>query len=138
MSENRYNKILVRRPARTADGYSGNTPVDHDDDGARLELVSTQMLKVILTSKPGAELGAIESIASSAGDGVLARDPDNGGYEIISDEELAAIIDTAEDLPRLALPADATVEPLHDYADPDRVSLVSTRALRRVFEPDKD
>lgn len=134
MSENTPGRILVRRPARTANGSSGNGSVDHD--GASLELVSTQMLKVILTSKSGADLGAIESIASSAGDGVLARDPDNGGYEIISDEELATIIDTEENLPHLALPADATIGPLHDYADSGRVSLVSTRALRRVFEPD--
>jgi hypothetical protein len=118
MSRETANKVLVKRPTRDSTN----------------ELVSTQMLKVILSSRDTTDREAIEEAADTAVDGVLARDPDNGNFEIIAYDELQAILNDTEGLPRLTRPADATLEPLRDYADHSEVALVSTHALRKVLD----
>jgi len=120
------NKVLVRRPR--AD------PVE----SAKLELVSTQTLKQILSSSDQQNRKAIEEAANTATDGVLARDPATGYFEIIDDTDLQAILDTNSDLPKLTRPADVTLEPLHDYADDESMSLVTTMALRKVLAKGDD
>jgi len=102
-------------------------------ENAELELVSTQMLKQILSSNDAENCAAIENAANSNVDGVLARDTATGYFEIIDDDELQAIIDQNDDLPTLSRPADPTLEPLHDYVESENLSLVSTQALRHVF-----
>lgn len=103
-------------------------------ESADLELVSTQMLKVMLTSKNQQDRQAIEAVACGNDEGVLARNPENGGFEIISDEDLEEILAANEDLPTVSKPADATLEPLKDYVDDEQLALVSTQALRRVLD----
>lgn len=107
-------------------------------DSAELELVSTQMLKVMLSSRDARERQAIEDAANGSGDGVLARNPQDGQFEIIDDDELQAILDVNQGLPKISKPADATLEPLKDYADDEQLSLVSTHALRKVLHGDAD
>lgn len=137
MSDRKSNKILVSRPARiTTDGHGRSVWAD-PVQSAELELVSTQMLKVMLTSKDRADRAAIESAASVAEEGVLARNPENGSFEIISDEELSEILAANDHLPKITRPADATLGPLKDYPDDDHLSLVSTQALRRVLGDDE-
>lgn len=106
-----------------------------DDD--ELELVSTQMLKQILSSRNRDEARAVKSAAKTASEGVLVRHRD-GQYEIIDDEEFDEMIAAHEEFPRLDRPADVTMRPLCDYADSGRFSLVSSRALRRVLDDDED
>lgn len=133
MSDDAPKNVLVKRPGKVTMGGSGR-PVRIDPvESAELELVSTQMLKQILSSRDDSDRKAVEEAADTAADGVLARDPSNGQFEIIEDEDLQAILDDNQDLPNLTRPADATLEPLRDYADNDRLSLVSTQALRRVL-----
>jgi len=69
---------------------------------------------------------------------VLARDPATGYFEIIDDTDLQAILDTNADLPKLSRPVDVTLEPLHDYADDESLSLVTTMALRKVLAKGDD
>lgn len=136
MSERDSTRVLVRRPARiTTDGHGRSVWAD-PVDGAELELVSTQMLKVMLTSRDDSDLKAIESVADSATEGILARRPADGGFEIIDDDELQEILASNQDLPKIDKPADATLEPLKDFADDEHLSLVSTRALRKVLSDD--
>jgi len=138
MSEDAPKKVLVNRPAKVAaDGRGQSVWVD-PVISAELELVSTQMLKVMLTSRDDTDRLAIEEAADTALEGVLARDPANGQFEIIENEELQAILNENQDLPKLSRPADVTIAPLHDYADDDQLSLVSTQALRRVLNDDSD
>jgi hypothetical protein len=94
------------------------------------------MLKQMLSSRDASERNAIEKVADTAIDGVLARDPCNGQFEIIDDGDLQAILDARQGLPRLSRPADATLLPLRDYADDEHLSLVSTQALRKVLGND--
>ena len=136
MADNESRKILVKRPRRiTTDGDDRSVWAD-PVESADLELVSTQMLKVMLTSKNQQDRAGIEAAAAGSGEGVLARNPANGGFEIISDEELEEILAANDDLPRISKPADATLMPLKDYADDENLSLVSSQALRRVLDDD--
>ncbi len=107
-------------------------------ESAKLELVSTQILKQILSSNDQQNREAIAVAADTATDGVLARDPATGFFEIIDDDDLQAILDINSDLPKLSRPVDVTLEPLHDYADDEKLSLVSTMALRKVLAKDID
>jgi len=67
---------------------------------------------------------------------VLARHTETGYFAIIDDDELQAILDSNDDLPKLTRPSDPTLEPLHDYVATEKLSLVSTQALRQVFGVD--
>lgn len=107
-------------------------------ESAELELVSTQILKQILSSNDQQNRDAIAVAANTATDGVLARDPATGFFEIIDDDDLQAILDNNSDLPKLSRPVDVTLQPLHDYADDEKLSLVSTMALRKVLAKDID
>jgi hypothetical protein len=130
------HKVLVPRPGKIrSDGRGRSVWVD-PVESAELELVSTQMLKQILTSRDASERNAIEKVADTAIDGVLARDTGNGQFEIIDDDDLRAILDANKELPKLDRPADVTLRPLRDYVDDERLSLVSTQALRKVLRRD--
>ena len=134
MSDESSGKVLVRRPARiTTDGHGRSVWAD-PVESAELELVSTQMLKVMLTSRDQGERRAIEDAARTTTEGVLARHPASGRFEIIDDDELQAILDENQGLPKITRPADATIEPLRDYVDDSALALVSTQALRKVLD----
>jgi carboxylesterase type B len=129
-------KVLVRRPARnTADSRRRSVGAD-PVESAKLELVSTQTLKHILASSNDQNRNAIADAADTATDGVLARDPATGFFEIIDDADLQTILDSNSDLPQLSRPVDVTLEPLRDYADNENLSLVTTLALRKVLSTD--
>jgi len=133
MSDDTPNKVLVRRPRKVEMDGNGRSVWVDPVASADLELVSTQMLKQILSSRDESDRKAIEEAADVATEGVLARDPSNGQFEIIEDDDLQAILNENQGLPKLSRPADATLEPLRDYADDDQLSLVSTQALRKVL-----
>ena len=138
MSAENPNKVLVRRPSKISMDSRGRSVWADPIESAELELVSTQTLKQILSSSDQQDRKAIEDAANTATDGVLARDPATGYFEIIDDNDLQAILDTNSDLPKLSRPTDVTLEPLHDYADDEKLSLVSTLALRKVLAIDSD
>jgi hypothetical protein len=136
MGENKSAGVLVRRPAAAeADGDSARA-----DPGAgnEVELVSTQMLKQILCSKDVENRRGVADAAKRDGEGVLARDPETGYFVILDEDELKAIVESGQELPKLSRPSDVTVSPLHDYADSEHLSLVSVQALRRVLNDDDD
>jgi hypothetical protein len=141
MSEDTSGKVLVKRPSRIRTDVSGRSVLADPVESPELELVSTQMLKRILTSRDDTERKAVESAANTSADGVLARHPASGRFEVIDDEELQAILDNNKGLPEIRRPADAMLKPLHDYVEDDKLSLVSTQALRKVLnhaDDDKD
>jgi hypothetical protein len=138
MSDKSTHGIMVPRPVKIRPGGQGRSIRIDPDDSAELELVSTQMLKQILSARDTSEREAVKHAANTAIDGVLARDPGNGQFEIIDDDDLRVILDTSEGLPRLNRPPDATLMPLRDYIDDSQLSLVSTRALRQVLGEDNE
>jgi hypothetical protein len=138
MSDKNSAKVLVRRPSKIKSDGDGQSVSADPLESAQLELVSTQILKQILSSNDAENREAVKEAAKSTAEGVLARDPATGYFEIIEEDELQAILDSGQDLPNLSRPSDVTVEPLHDYVDSDHLSLVSTRALRRVLVDDDE
>jgi hypothetical protein len=134
MGDDKSARVLVRRPAKSKTAGRGRATPTKSGAGTELELVSTQILKQILSSNDAANRKGVEEAAKLTGDGVLARDPATGYFEIIDDDELQAIVDSGQDLPKLSRPADVTVAPLHDYAESEHLSLVSIQALRRVLD----
>jgi hypothetical protein len=138
MSDHDSGKVLVRRPSRISTDGRGRSVWADPVESAELELVSTQTLKVMLTSRDDSDREAIREAANTETEGVLVRDPSSGGFEIIDDDELQAILDVNQGLPKITRPADATLEPLRDYADDAALSLVSTHALRKVLHGDDD
>ena len=140
MTDKKSARILVRRPSiRAADRGDDSVRAD-PAEGAELELVSTQMLMQILASSDKEDRKAVKDVASGGVEGVLARDLTTGYFEILDDDELQAILDENKQLPKLSRPSDVTLEPLHDYADSEHLSLVSTQVLRQVLgsEDEKD
>jgi hypothetical protein len=133
MSDDGPKQVLVKRPSKVNVDDRGRSVWVDPVESAELELVSTQMLKVMLSSHDESDRKAIEKAADTAADGVLARNPSNGQFEIIDDDDLQTILDENQGLPKLTRPADATLEPLRDYVDDEELSLVSTQALRKVL-----
>ncbi|MGH8224490.1 MAG: hypothetical protein ACREQZ_16100 [Woeseiaceae bacterium] len=129
-------KLRVIRPGKVRTDERGRTVWDDTVETAELELVSTQALKVILDSNDPKSRKALErAVSTSREDGVLARDPNSGSFEIIEDDELQAVLDGDPDLPRVKRPADVTLVPLSEDAESaaGELSLVSTQALRKVL-----
>jgi hypothetical protein len=128
MSNDDSARVLVRRPATEGSA----------EESAELELVSTQILKQILSSNDAENRKAVEAAAKTTAEGVLARDTATGLFEIIDEEELRTIFDSGQALPKLSRPSDVTAAPLHDYADYEHLSMVSADALRRVLDDDNE
>jgi hypothetical protein len=130
--------IKIPRPPRISTDSQGRSvwadPVDSIDE---LELVSTQALKIILDSNDEKARKNLAR-AAKAGNGVLARDPSSGSFEIIEDDELQKILDSTSDLPPITRPADVTLVPVKEDGG-NELSLVSTQALRKLLgtEPPK-
>jgi len=138
MSEKPPPKVLVKRPSKVRTDDRGRSVWADPAESAELELVSTQTLKQILASDDPRNRKSIENLATTINDGVLARDPATGLFKIIDEEELQQILRNETGLPKLNRPTDVTLAPLHDYADADHLSLVSTQALRRVLKPNEE
>ncbi|MDX1403982.1 MAG: hypothetical protein R3192_05570 [Woeseiaceae bacterium] len=131
MADHKSTGVRVKRPAAIGDGASQKQA--NPDAGDEVELVSTQMLKQILSSRDPENRRGVTEAAHRDTDGVLARDPRTGYYTIIGEAELKAIVDSGQPLPKLSRPDDPTEAPLHDYADSEHLSLVSVEALRQVL-----
>lgn len=103
-----------------------------------LELVSTRILKKILDSDDAESRKSIQRAAQSKSEGVLARNPSSGTFEIIDDDDLQAILDGNDSLPPVTRPSDVTLVPLKesDEEAAEELSLVSTQALRKILRTD--
>ena len=132
--------VRIRRPSKVTTDSRGRTVWADTVETAELELVSTSELQKILASTDDNTRSAIERIVPAEGEGVLARDPATGLFEIISDADLKAILDSNSDLPKTSRPADVTLEPVSRTNSTDELSLVSTQVLRKVLrkEPPKE
>ena len=138
VSDKAKNTVVVKRTSKVRTDERGQSVWSDTVETANLELVSTQMLKGILTSRDASELEAIRDSVNLDEDGVLARSPESGSFEIITNEELEEILASNDHLPEIRRPADSTLEPLRDYAGDEELALVSTLALRKVLRDGDD
>ena len=125
---------IVRNPkVRTDD--RGRTVWDDTIKTANLELVSTQMLQQLIDSDDHETKSGLEEV-SKREDGVLAHDPEQNRFEIISDEELQHILD-GTDAEYKARKIAVVDEPLVETVDEEEeLELVSTQMLRQILSPE--
>jgi hypothetical protein len=136
MAEDYIPTVRIRRPAKVTTDDRGRTVWADTVETAELELVSTAELQKILASTDEDTRSAIQSIIREEEEGVLARDPTTGLFEIISDADLQAILENTNDLPKTRRPADVTLEPVNRQEDDEELSLVSTQVLRKILAKD--
>jgi hypothetical protein len=111
---------ILRSPKVMTDDR-GRTVWAGSVDTANLELMSTQQLQRVIEKGNARTADRLRQLTASE-DGLLARNVDNGEFEIVSDEELRELLDDA--------PADGGTE--------DELSLVSTQMLRIVLDPEDE
>ncbi|MGH8193129.1 MAG: hypothetical protein ACREQ8_01830 [Woeseiaceae bacterium] len=138
MADDYVTTIRIRRPAKVTTDDRGRSVWADTIETAELELVSTAELKKILATSDEESLSAIEKAVTPTDEGVLARDPATGLFEIISDTDLQAILAENDHLPKTRQPADVTLESVRNApAEADgELSLVSTQVLRKVLSRD--
>lgn len=139
MADDYVATVRIRRPAKVTTDDRGRSVWADTIETADLELVSTAELKKILATSDEESLSAIEKVVTATDEGVLARDPATGLFEIISDTDLQAILAENDHLPKTRQPADVTLEPVGSNAAAEadgELSLVSTQVLRKVLSRD--
>ena len=136
MSDKNAPKHLVRRQRRIRTDDRGRSVWADPVETGELELVSTTTLQKILESIDEKSRKCIEKVARDGDDGVLARDAATGQFEIIDDDELQTILDSDQKLPPISKPTDVTLVPLtdKDVKDAEKLSLVTTQALRKLLD----
>ncbi len=128
---------ILRSPKVTTDDRGRTVWVDPVET-AKLELVSTQMLTQIIESGDVDTNDQLREVAEGK-DGLLARDMDSGGFEVISDEELQHILDGTDMEPEAENAAGLVEEATADtVTDEDELELVSTQMLRIVLGPEDE
>ena len=137
MNDELFKTVRIRRKRITTD-ERGRSVWDGEVEDLELELVSTQMLQGIIDSGDDARKARLRKAAGSP-DGVLAREAGSGEFQVISDDELKAALQTAATTDVENRPADVVLEPVSLSTDPvEELSLVSTQALRRILDEDGD
>ena len=140
MSDDLFKTVrLVRRGKVTTDDRGRSVWAEPVAD-AELELVSTQMLQQMLESDDEERKEQLKT-ASTASDGVLARNTSTEEFEIINDDDLKAALSVAEDSSGPGRVADVIYEPVVDDAgqdDAEELSLVSTQMLRTMLGTDEE
>lgn len=127
----RKDKVMTDERGRTV----WNVPVEE----VELELVSTEMLKVLIDSDDAEKRQSLEDAARGK-DGVLAHSPSSGTFEIIDDDDLKAALEGAGGVPDAVDAAEFREESLLDRADTrdEELSLVSTQMLKVMLEIEDD
>ncbi len=127
----RKDKVMTDERGRTV----WNVPVEE----VELELVSTEMLKTLIDSGDAEKRRSLEDAARGK-EGVLAKSPTSGTFEIIDDDDLQAALDGAGGVSETVDAAEFREESLMDRADTgdEELSLVSTQMLKVMLEIDED
>lgn len=128
--------LRIRRPAKVKTDERGRTVWVDTIETAELELVSTDQLRQLLESADENTRSTIRQMVENEREGVLARDPATGLFEIISDGELRAALGDVDAAKTARRPAEVTLEPLPDSGSEEELSLVSTQMLRKVLQND--
>ena len=124
---------IVRKKKVTTDERGRtvwNVPVEETE----LELVSTTMLKSLLTSKDTEE--KLAQVAAEK-QGVLAQNLSSGSFEIIDDEDLKAALASAENAEVTRPTADVVYEAVPESDTGEELSLVSTQMLKQILCDDE-
>lgn len=123
--------------SRISTDETGHSVWDDTIKTANFELVSTQRLQQLLAADEAHSREAIEKLAAGESEGYLAEDSTTGMLRIIDDDALQSLLDSPEEKLPLVRRDEETVVPA-STADDEDLSLVSTQALRKLFDIEDD
>lgn len=130
-SEDYKTTVIIRRPARVSIDDRGHNVWTEPIQETELELMSTQELKLALEAADDADREAIQAMAESGKQGVLARNPATGGFDVVTDDELRELQrDKTVKLPRLL---DEEAAPGAGSEEAQDLSLVTTQMLKQML-----
>jgi hypothetical protein len=123
--------VIIRRPARVSIDQRGHNVWTAPIEETELELMSTGELKLALDAADGVDRQAIQAMAESGRQGVIARNPATGAFDVVSDDELRELqLDKTVKLSRLLGQESAS-----DAGDDEarELSLVTTQMLKQML-----
>lgn len=128
---------ILRHSKVSTDGHGRSVWADTIET-AKLELVSTQRLKKLIAADDDATKNKLRKAAEGE-EGLLTLDTDSQNFEIVSDEELRRILDSAEKQFTTKKTAEVIYEPVFGAdGDAEELELVSTQMLRRILKTDEE
>lgn len=137
MADDYLPTVRIKRPAKVSTDDRGHSVWDETIETVQLELVSTAQLQAILQSDDDDSRGAIRQVLARKEEGVLARDPATGLFEVVSEDDLKALVDSGE-APSIRRRAAGFTRKAGDDSPAvpaDELSLVSTQMLRAIVPP---
>jgi len=138
LSEDYVKTVRIQRPAKVTTDERGHTVWTGKLEYVELELISTTALHKILKSGDKKSHGEIRKVVSGSKEGILARNPATGSFEIVGDVDLHAALERDQAQASSNHVTDATPEPPAEKMRrvTEELSLVSTQMLRKVLKPD--
>ena len=138
MARDYITTVRIQRRKKTTTDDRGRTVWNEPVEDVELELLSTTALQKILASDDGKTRGEIRRLVAGRKDGVLARDTATGVFQIVSDADLKAALETSEVRDKPKRETEVTADPISEKTRlaGDELSLVSTQVLRKVLGPD--
>lgn len=127
MADEHTATIRIRRPSKVTTDERGRTVWAGEVETAELELVSTGQLEQLLAGSDEKSRTAIEQALRGDAEGVLARDPTTGLFQIVSEEDVAAALAAERGT------VSGRLEPVRG-GTAEELSLVSTQVLRRRLD----
>ena len=123
--------VIIRRPSRVSIDDRGHNVWTEPIEETELELMSSGELKLALEAADDADREAIQAMAESGRQGVLARNPATGGFDVVTDDELRELQrDKTVRLPRLF---GEEVAPEAGGDEAQELSLVTTQMLKQLL-----
>lgn len=133
MNDKLKQTMKILRSTKVATDDRGRNVWADPVESANLELMSTQMLQQIIEKGDDDTKDDLREVAEGK-DGLLARDTENGKFEIISDEELQRVLDGTDMDSEAENAAGLVKEQAAEAAtDEEELELVTTQMLRVVL-----
>jgi hypothetical protein len=134
--DNLKKTVVIRRPPKASHDDRGNAVWTGTVEDVELELISTQAVEMFLQQADDADLIAIGKVADPKQEGVIVRDCATGRFEILSEAELAVIMDADQQALSDQRVRDRVTE--FDSEDSSKsLTLVSTQDLLRMLNADE-
>lgn len=138
MTDELKQTVKILRHSKVSTDGDGRSVWADTIETAKLELVSTQRLKKLIAADDDATKNKLRKAAEGE-EGLLTLDTDSQNFEIVSDEELRRILDSAEKQSTSKKTADVIYEPVSQTGgEAEELELVSTQMLRRILKTDEE
>jgi len=128
-------KLVVHRESKLGTDSRGRSVWVAPIEDVDIELMSSQELELAIRASRDSGLDTIKEIEEGAREGVVVRDCATGALDVITDADLQNLMERDQALNE-RLRVLETVEMSTTGDDVDRLSLLSTQALRTMLSPE--